>query len=200
MNNLEKWRASEEVVSQQTDKHGRVVDDELKELIVGLHVFGIKTVSSNFGHIKESKIPTVEKFTSTPFVSVKPELDKETQEKHTKIREKIDILKQSNKKEELGEAYKEYRVFLHDSSLPHYQNKKKLIELVKDFYQNRHVTYGTELVVRGNSLDFRLENLDETYRYFIDNPQEEKLKEYQNEFIAFGKFLKKQFFEQEDRS
>ncbi len=193
-----RWDAVKGQVDNITDKLGKPIDEEIKELIVGLNIFGFRTSMSCFGHIREKKNFDIKEYASTPYVFIEPEIDEELEKKFEELRERVSIAKQTDIKEEIVKAHKAYEKFMEDAPLPNYLCIRKLIALLTEFYKDRSVSYSVQLLVSGGHKAASIKNLGEGNRYFTDQATKKKmLKDYQNEFIAFGKFLNTRYLSEE---
>jgi hypothetical protein len=182
-------------VNKTTDKLGRPIDEGIKELIVGLNIFGFQTTMSCFGHIRENKTLAIEHFALTPYVHIKPTLDKELEKELEDLRLKVSKARERHNKEEYRRAYKEWVSVKDNAATPYYSCIKQLIELFTEFYRERRVAYDAQFVVAGSLQRVRIKNIGEKYLYLMNlDTKKVKLKEYQAEFIAFGEFLKAKYF------
>src|SRR5258708_14434953 len=190
-----RWNAINKKIDSITDKLGKPIDEEIKELIVGLNILGFRTTMSCFGHIRENKTFGIKDYALTPYVFIKPAIDSELEKEHEDLRQKVSKAKQIGNKESYREAYKEWQSFRNKMSTPYYTCIKQLVDLFAEFYNNRHVSYDAQVVVSGSLFRITIRNTGENYLYLMNaDTKEKKLKEYHDEFIAFGKFLKIKYF------
>lgn len=188
------WDTVRKIVDTTTDKLGKPIDEEIKELIVGLNSFGFRTTMSCIGHIRENKMLATEEFVLTPYVFIKPILDQESEKMLEYLRRKVSETKEGDKKEDYRKAYKDWVSFRDKVSAPYYMCIKQLIDFFAEFYKTRQVTYDAQVVVSGSLQRVTLRSMGEKYIYTLGGVnQKTKLKEYQDEFIAFGGFLKRKY-------
>lgn len=188
------WNALREAADKITDKLGMPIDEEIKELVVSLNALGFRTSMSCYGHIRENKKLGIKNYALTPYVSIKPRIDEKLENEYLDLRKKLSIHWDERKKEEYFKADKEFREFIANTSRPYHESMKRLIELFTEYYKTRQVPYDIQLSLTGAPRNFRIENIGNRYIYLNDQAEKKrKLKAYQDEFIAFGKFLKTRY-------
>lgn len=198
----QKWNAVREQVDKLTDKLGTPVDQEIRELIVGLNILGFPTIMSCFGHIRDDIKHNIKKRVSAPHVMFRIKINEKLEKKHRELVQNYQIVSEKYKEKDITskpqkdyiKAHEELNKFMEKASLPHNICVKNLIGLLTEFYKGRQVPYGAQLSITGRFESIIIRNLDYHYLYLYDQAtKEKKLKECQNEFIAFGEFLKKRY-------
>jgi len=195
-------------IRQQIDqvaKRGFRADPELGELITGLSMLGTQPRISVFGEVRDNSKHATKSRVITPRVWIEPEVDKKIEEKYKELRQNYSRVFEKSEKEgiaatqetdeEFIKARDELDEFNENLSLPHNVLTIKLFDLLTEFYQGRQAPYGAQISLSGFFERVMLENSgNHSLCIFTNAEQERKLKEYQDEFIAFGKFLKSKYF------
>ncbi|HYT46765.1 MAG TPA: hypothetical protein VEP90_30845 [Methylomirabilota bacterium] len=195
-------------IRQQIDqvaKRGFRADPELGELITGLSMLGTQPRISVFGEVRDNSKHATKRRVIAPRVWIEPEVDKKIEEKYKELRQNYSRVFEKSEKEgiaatqetdeEFIKARDELDEFNENLSLPHNVLTIKLFDLLTEFYQGRQAPYGAQISLSGFFERVMLENSgNHSLCIFTNAEQERKLKEYQDEFIAFGKFLKSKYF------
>ena len=146
------------------------IDAGILDVVIALNSLGVNTKASCEGHLD--------------WGCANPWID-------------IDCLKDTSNLEEQAqrffdtEQFADYWKIIEEASIPHLKEREKLFNLLEEFYKNRPVSYGAQLHVWdfGNNIS-RLESIDISLQPIRSKKlRQEKLKQYQAEMSAFGKFL-----------
>jgi len=197
------WDNIRQQIDQVADtvKRGFRADPELRELITGLSMLGTQPRISAFGEVRDNSKHATKRRVIAPRVWIEPEVDKKLKEKYKELGQNYSRAFKKDEKKSIGEpdedfikARDELDEFDNDLTLPHNVLTGRLFDLLTEFYQDRQAPYGAQIRVSGFFKRVMLDNSGDRSLYlFTDAEQERKLKEYQDEFIAFGKFLKTKY-------
>lgn len=159
-------------IDRTVDKKGKSIDEGIKDNIVFLTALGINTTGSCEGHIDHG--------INAPYIDI----------------ESRDILKLDKRLKETKDE-KEAEEISKEINRDNLEERKKIINLLDEFYRNRSAPYDARLIInplaRGGS---RLESQGVDFQEI--NPEEvkkEKLAEYQKEMADFTEFLKNKYLE-----
>jgi uncharacterized protein (UPF0248 family) len=146
------------------------VDNGIKETLVGLTVHDINTSGSCEGHIDRG--------TLAPYVDIET---KEAAELYQKAKEMSD--------EEAKES------ILKEIKYKNLEERKKLLTLLEDFYDERHVPLHQMLMIESyGHKRGRLQSQGADLQKIEDSEtQQQRLREYQEEMNAFSEYLKQGF-------
>lgn len=189
------WENIRKQVDTITDKLGMPIDSEIRELIVGLNILTFTTTMSCFGHIRANKERGLRKMVIAPYVTILAKSNKTIDTKLNIAQEKYKKAFISKDEKEINLAYINYDKFMYTTSFPYYESLTKLSDLLTTFYKNRPTPYRAILTLSGSPIEIKIRNAGYINQYFSNMTLKRKqLKEYQKEFIDFGKFLKKEYF------
>lgn len=186
MNNKEQhWQRLAERFAATTDDLGQPLDPKILDAVVALNVLGFETTASCEGHTEGSYAPYVDIAIDTP-ADEKERL--------------FEALRHAESDEEIragNDLFEQLNVY-------YLQVRRRLMDLLIAFYQDRHVSYDHLLSLHprrdvfGCVEDLRLqcagaEDLD------LNDAAERvvKLNVYQREIQAFATFLKEKYFEED---
>ncbi len=170
---LQKWNDIVASVDKITDRLEMPVDEKIKPVVVGLMALGFKTVNSCEGHLDYGRAhPAVDietDYLARPWGDGPPPKDPPS-------------------------AWVDYcrdaRAFIRPTV-------KRAFDLLEEFYKDRDVHHDARIVVfSGGISGMTIENgYGQITQWLSDSGQAERLKEYQEEMLAFGEFLKNKFFQ-----
>lgn len=182
-------------VAQIADGLGKAVDPKIAATVVALKAHDIHTSGSCEGHLDHG--------IAGPWVDIESDQDTSAlRDQAFQFRERAEKLdtspREKKPKKEVEFLLKEYHSLLEQAKTPHLQERKKLMNLLAEFYEKRNMPYDVRLqAVEWGFGITRLENQGASLQPLADEAtRAQKLAEYQKEMAEFTQFLKEKFFQQ----
>lgn len=173
---LSKWKKEDAWAGEVVDGLGKPIDAGIRETVVVLRVLGFYTIGSCEGHENWG--------VGGPWAHI-------GFKQHDEIINRIRVLRDRKQTKKVGAEIDELARISRRANL---RIRVKLLKLLDAFYQTRHSSVDTMLVIEGYALGSnRLENQGvETLTVLPRAERMGKLLEYKKEMQEFTKFLKKQ--------
>lgn len=173
-----KWNQVRAEVDQISDPNGRPIDEEIKESVAILRVFGFNTSASCWGHLNRGR--------KAPWIEFGNEIPKE-------------LLKKVKRKKTLEFIYTNPQIkAFREKNL---KEQKRMMDLLDEFYKGREA-WEVSIDVRLTLLPYGIYGNAHLINSGIflqeirsKKERKERLKQYRKEMIAFTTFLKKQYFQ-----
>lgn len=172
------WQEKSKEIDIITDRLGMPIDEGIKEMVIALQLLGINTTASHEGKLDRHPIPYIDIESSDPEKDI--------------LEEKSDELFDSdrNKNEE------ELNIIDKKILRLNLEERKKIIILLEEFYQNRKVPFESRLGLHvGARGKMRLQSQGADFQEIEEDEKikAERLKAFQDEMNAFKDFLKQKF-------
>jgi hypothetical protein len=169
-----RWQEAVEAVEHITDKLEHPVDKGVRETVAALNIWEINTTGSCEGHDDRGEL--------APWIDIEAKevaaLDKELE---------------NTNDEEVS------RLITEDIERKNLVERRKVIDLLDEFYRDRHVPFSRRLVIEGMARGWsKLQSQGaDLQRIEPDQMRKQRLQEYQEEMCAFTDFLKEKFLDGE---
>lgn len=175
------WERKREEVDKITDRIGTEIDENIKEAVTAFRIYEFPTTQSCEGHISEGEIKRGLPFLWIQICLPEPEGWHERGEREKESEEKR---KEWKKKEKEWEG-------------KNFEQQKKMMDLLAEFYQGRETPFDARLVFEnsGGWGGFRVQSFGAKMMILLSTAeQKQKLELYQKEMNDFTKFLKDKYF------
>ncbi len=179
------WNKIKAQFAKTTDKLGRTIDGGIIDVVVGLNLNNIHTISSCEGHLQWG--------IAGPWIDIEADIDtsplkERAQSLYHKIEQDFDRLTEK----QIFQLSSQARKLQKKAQAPHLLEREKLLKLLSEFYQTRKVPYQVQLhAVDYDFATTRLCNIGASIQESLPAKLKERnLKKFQAEIRAFGDFLK----------
>jgi len=184
------WSEIADRASRITDKLGMPIDQGILDTVIVLNALGITTKQSCEGHVDRGVCaPWI--FFTTPGID---ELNKQVFQAQEKAIQASKERKYTNA--ELHQLFEPVHQLRYQADSKHAEDQQKVIALLNTFYADRHISQDKRLIVYSRTPGTSALESQGARCQYIDSPEVRalKLREYQEEMLAFTAFLKAIFF------
>jgi hypothetical protein len=196
---IQRWEELTALLKETTDRLGAEIDSGIFETVVAFNAFGFKTTQSCEGHIDHGvAAPWVDIEAAEQDEAISQLVNKKFKQGDQiwrKTQEKNSHLVSQEEIDTMNQLWSEAHELRRKLDRPVIEERKKIIELLSEFYMGRQVPYDVQITLYPMGNGARILNMGaEIQDIETEEIKYQKLKTYQEEMLAFTGFLKKKYF------